>query len=276
MHHDEIVRVVAGLRPHRLKFRYFKDRYALMLLWYMLPAPRSIPVLRKSRVGRILSKPILKSLCGRLGGGLISRADLESVQPEHEVRYDLSIGHWGSDDPRRRGSQTSRPGCNLVLQLNLKRGIGRACRELLGNWDDGAHPHAFGRFTLAWARIDIDRPAREALIEEIQSDWTEPASVRAALLPHSRLWDEAVLAAAIRLLREDLNIHRIYYHTLESGKRFKGLGSTWCAPPRSVYTTLPQRFCFDLTRCPPNLLQTSRRCRKILRRHAVPWFVLRV
>lgn len=275
MHREEIDRIAESLPPLSRRFPYFKDRYALLLLSYAVPRPRSIRALKRTTLGKLLNKPILTDLCGRLGGGRLSRDDLRSLQPDSAESYDLTIGHWGDDDPGRRWAQMSRPGWNLVLQLNLEQGLGEVCRELLGHDDDGVHPHARGRFTLAWTRMDIDLAAREALIEEVQSDWTDECS-RAVLRPHSDFWDEAMLAAAIRLLHDDLGVHRIYYHTIESGNRFKGFSTAWGAPPRSVYTTLPKRFCFERTTRGPTLLRTHRRCRKTLRRHPVPWFVLQV
>lgn len=62
-----------------------------------------------------------------------------------------------------------------------------------------------------------------------------------------------MLAAAIKVLREDLNIKRIFYHSFESGNILKGFEGDWL-PPRSLYTQLPKRFCFQPTNEAPAML----------------------
>ena len=136
------------------------------------------------------------------------------------------------------------------------------------------HPVSQGKDrTLAWSRIDIDLARDEALIEEIQTDWIREALkarrraekycgsillygdrvisdkvkkyVDVVLAPHIKVWDEAMLAATIWFLREEIGISRIYYHTHESGAALKRIN--YCKPPRSLYTKLPKRFCFKET-----------------------------
>jgi len=113
----------------------------------------------------------------------------------------------------------------------------------------------------------------EALIEEIQTDWIRYAlfarrralnaseSIRiygtwmhrdrviryvdSILRRHEQTWDEAMLAATICFLREELGIGTIYYHTHESGARLKRIRNR--LPPRSIYSRLPKRFCFAET-----------------------------
>jgi hypothetical protein len=75
-----------------------------------------------------------------------------------------------------------------------------------------------------------------------------------------------------------LGLHRIYYHTWESGNRLKYLeDKSWGQPPRSLYTALPKRFCFDTTHEAPGFLLKGRATRSKkgpLRRREVPFYVL--
>jgi hypothetical protein len=72
------------------------------------------------------------------------------------------------------------------------------------------------------------------------------------LKPFTASWDEAILCAAIRFIRAELGIRKIFYHTFESGKRIKSICGS---PPRSLYTTLPKKFCFRRTRQCPEFLR---------------------
>ncbi len=157
----------------------------------------------------------------------------------------------------------------------------------------GGHPVARNRNTLAWARIDLDLQRGEALIEEIQSDWIREARTVATraerslhpcsqcnkkhafsrwdlhgsaeqvcryvgnhVEPHARDWQEAMLLAAIWLIREPLGIRQIFYHTWESGTVLKNMNVNW-APPKSLYTELPKRFCFQAVKHAPTFLQRN-------------------
>ena len=73
------------------------------------------------------------------------------------------------------------------------------------------------------------------------------------LANHRRLWDEAVLAASLWLLREHLGIRRIFMHTLEGGCALKRMAG--CPPPRSLYENLPRAFCFERVQGVPRFLQ---------------------
>ena len=142
--------------------------------------------------------------------------------------------------------------------------------------------------TVAWARLDFDLETGEALIEELQSDllrdlksyadkaylaekegsatfdiyraefdtkrviriWEDDFSAERA---H---WQEAVLSAAIRFLVSEIGMRKIYYHTEDTGSYLKRITGT--RPPRSLYTALPKRFCFDETDEVPQLLAGER------------------
>ncbi|MGE0233279.1 MAG: hypothetical protein AB7O39_04515 [Flavobacteriaceae bacterium] len=152
----------------------------------------------------------------------------------------------------------------------------------------GMHPICrSGRNTLAWARIDLDLEKGEALIEEIQSDWIRLAAAtrrwneprceddwrhryfetddgqrvlrrnaeryfRDVLEPHTRIWPEAMLSAAIWFLTHEIGIRTIWYHDEETGAKLKNIA--YRKPPRSLYTDLPRRFCFAKTSEVPSFL----------------------
>jgi hypothetical protein len=158
-----------------------------------------------------------------------------------------------------------------------------------------------GRHTLAWSRIDLELDSGEALIEEIQSDWVKLAvrkrealtaiaadgaeqarwARRAAkdlecspqelcryldrvLRCHMQMWSEAMLAATIWFLREELGLRTIFYHTHATGARLTGI--RYDHPPKSLYSTLPRQFLFEETSQVPVLLRRSKnkRVRRLL------------
>jgi hypothetical protein len=172
----------------------------------------------------------------------------------------------------------------VVLQLNFGRAHNAAYQKLLrperALFSCSCHPIHERHLTMSWARIDIEESAGEAIIEEVQNDWlrealeaardvrktgelgwpldtcaeTSPeeflAYVDSVLAPHIAHWAEATLTAAIQWLVEQRGIRRIFYNTWETGNRLKGISSVW-GPPRSLYSSLPRRFCFQEVRGAP-------------------------
>lgn len=167
--------------------------------------------------------------------------------------------------------------------------------------------------TLAWARIDMDFDQNEALIEEIQTDWIrfavrakavvemvenggisrhqavpnyvrclrcEPKAliryVSEILKPHIAVWDEAMLAASIWFLKEEIGIGNIFYHTYDSGARFKRISGQ--KPPKSLYTVLPRKFCFKETNAAPQFLahKKNKYIRKLLQHKQTRFFILEI
>ena len=204
--------------------------------------------------------------------------------------------------------QTSRPGQSLVVQLNFPTLHDRAYRRLVAPeaaspFVSSAHPaRAEEPFTLAWARLDADPRSPEVLIEEVQSDWVKRARrvaeracewlaagnpshhrfdseldttapellsyVNRVLSPYARVWEDAVLMAAIEFAYAELGARRVYFHTFEGGRIMKQLGG-WL-PPRSLYTDLPERFGFTKTRVPPRAFRKDPRVEK----ERVEWYEL--
>ncbi|MCB0346675.1 MAG: hypothetical protein KDD66_16285 [Bdellovibrionales bacterium] len=180
------------------------------------------------------------------------------------------------------------------------------------------HPHSALRNTLAWARLDIDLKNSEALIEEIQTDWlryarwtraylhrTKPKNPRGktiaekfpsrgfsrglncclsqldryvdfALGPYQKTWDEAMMLATIWYLREEVGISRIFYHTFEAGCRVKRIEGR--LPPRSIYSRLPKRFCFEETSVGPACVTNYPEgyMKHVLRAGLARWYLLKL
>ena len=284
--------IIAILPSGRTLYHYYPDRFAVVLLGYALGDGCRVADLKRSRFARLLQRPAIKKLIARRGDGRLTQDDLAGLWPAECQTYALALDIWGEDDNDRSWKQTTRNGVNLVLQLNFT-GLHDAGLDKLVSDAGGAvfnyagHPVCLAdRHTLAWARLDIDLASGTALIEEIQSDWVRNAlsalaaghdetagshcvlyngeTVRRAdlndyiathLSAHVRLWPEAMLNAAVQFLIEEAGIGSIWYHSAESGHRLKKV--TWRAPPRSLYSDLPRRFCFEKTPHPPGFITSQ-------------------
>jgi len=313
----EVREIVQCLPKGKTPFHYYKDRYALWLLSQYVGNGKKVREVKSSTYGRLLQKPILRGALGQCASGTITADNVLSASGLRQEAYHLGLGAWGGRTNRRnRYYQTSRPGKNIVLQLNFTSKH-NALHDRVFNPTSAGHPlecryHPIAtrkQRTMAWSRCDVDLRNGEALIEEIQNDWLryaewEPGYVRRmsatrranyfkrfyredvrridmrryfveALRPHRAIWDEAMLTATLWFLREELGIHRIYYNTWDTGCRFKGISRDY-APPRSLYTNLPRRFCFEETPEPPTFLQRywARRLRTHPDRNTFRWFRL--
>ncbi|MEL7538170.1 MAG: hypothetical protein AAFZ58_00115 [Pseudomonadota bacterium] len=287
MKNKDVLEIIECLPNERTLFYYFKDRYALEMLRLAINESATVGALRRSPIAALLDKPIVKATVR--GDGLVIAEALRHVyRQEHEI-YRLTLDAWGSGSCI--GDQTSRPGRNLVLQLNFSNKHDTAYKELItcegiSPFMSYAHPVALdGLNTLAWSRLDIDLATGEALIEEIQSDWLRFAAhafqcsrnwrrafryggvglsvrnlqtyVRDVLAPHQSIWDEAMLMATIWFLRYELGVRTIYFHTHASGAALKRIEGR--LPPRSIYEALPKRFCFQKSDAKPSFLHVKSR-----------------
>ena len=295
----QVTEIIECLPKGRTKFHYFRDRYALDLLRWFVGRGKTVAEVKRSRYARLLAKPRVRALCARLPDGRVTPEHLLNAWAPRPLVFLLTLGRWGSRGHAwRTWYQVSRPGENLVLQLNFSGMHNRRYERLMRSTIEWWEGHPFlctyhpvnddGRLTLAWARLDVDLDGGEALVEEIQNDWIREAFAcwrsiderplaryrREVLAPYVRVWDEAMLAATLWFLREELGVRRIFYHTFESGNRLKHISGR--RPPRSLYTELPRRFCFEETADMPRLLACTRhrRLRKELRRGTLRWFLL--
>ncbi|MEM7426770.1 MAG: hypothetical protein AAF441_11800 [Pseudomonadota bacterium] len=308
MKSEDVSEIIECLPKGRTLFSYHKDRYAVQLLEYAVAEEKPIAQIRSGRFGKLLDRPLVKNLIATCGSGVITRNDLDLAWSSDTRAYLLTLGRWGpekNEDWEQYWYQTSRPGQNLVLQLNFSNAHNDAFQRILQSesttlFNSTAHPvRLMDGPTLAWARLDVDLDRGEALIEELQSDWiwnSRAARQRALRLlketpgkrhdvrivlghtsmeaaavcryydhivaPHAAQWDQAMLSATIWFLVEELGLRRIYLHDHMSGCKLKGIGRE--RPPRSLYTKLPNRFCFEKTADAPDLLrdQPSRRFKK--------------
>jgi hypothetical protein len=290
---------------------YFEDRYALLLLAWAAGRERSVRRLRASPLSPLLSKPAVRRAIASAGDATLRAETLRARRAERFQIYRLGFGQWGSADARcwqPTYHQTTRPGLNLVLQLNFTREHNRAYYALIQPGTDhpyacSSHPIADKQLTMAWVRIDLELDAGEALIEEVQSDWIKYALwaksaleqhvsnleagsytgvhpslvlayVDSVLAPHAETWAEAALSAAIELLRGALGIRRIFFNSFETGCFLKGLKEG--RPPRWIYSTLPRKFCFRRTFERPRALSRCKdpRVRDKLGRQWLEWFLL--
>lgn len=296
---NEVLQILKG---DRTLYFYYRDRYAVMLLQeYVGENGKTIEEVRKSPFGKLLNKPFVKEVIAYAGGGLLTADLFEHAWANTIMPFVLTLDKWGESDGGR-WQQTSRKGYNLVLQMNFANDHGQRYQRLVKPNDNGVFAN-FGhpvvddgsRDTLAWARIDVDFDTNEALIEEIQSDWVREVKeayiegyyewdcdttkdrfkvyLEEVLDPYKRVWDEAMLAAAISFIRKELGIERIYYHDYATGIALKGL--TYSYPPRSLYTTLPKKFAFKSTRDCPEFLARTKTTKRYLKKVEEPkWFVL--
>lgn len=204
MKREEIQEIMDCLPKGRTKFYYFRDRYALMLLSYIIKGGKFVGEIKHGPYGRLIQKPIVQEVIKKTGNGLLTPKALDSVWPDTYHCYLLTLGMWGGHfSGSRFYNQTSRPGWNLVLQLNFAGRHNQAYHRLLKPGEKQPfhcrdHPVAVGgRHTLAWARIDLDWDMDEALIEEVQTDWIRRA-----------IWSQKYLTAYER--SADSNRHRHY------------------------------------------------------------------
>ena len=312
MNTEELNEILECLVGERTLFHYYPDRYAVYLLARHLrgQGDSSIRDLRSGNHAKLLNRPILQNLIKRLGDGRLSSDDLNALWPNDSNAYVLTLGTWGQKN-QYRWAQTSRPGSNLVLQLNLSeqwaQKIQRVLDEKINEYIGMFHPLSKKRgATLAWARIDLDMRSGVSLIEEIQSDlikelenmiiWAKYAinrdettvelwrrnrttcsktllEVAEGLLDEIKtIWHEAMLTAAIWFLFEELGMKQVYFHSFDTGCVLKNLRRY--KPPKSLYTQVPNKFCFEQTTHGPEFVMNDKHARRRLKKAKDPsWFV---
>ena len=287
--------VMECLPSGRTLFRYSKDDYAFLLLRMLGGREPCIHKLRQTPARKLLEKPVVKPFLAACAGGTLAPDALPENRFSSEERcYRLSLDRWGGSNRYWRRDQVSRKGTSLVLQMNLNRTQTEKLRATYTSDDSDpfenyCHPARSGDFpTLAWARLDFDLETGEALIEELQTDllrdlqWIAEKAYAAkrdgaksfdrwgTKFDTARLlrcwetdfsaerahWQEAMLSAALRFLVFEIGIRCIYYHTEATGAFLKNIRGT--KPPRSLYTELPKRFCFDETEEAPQLLTAEK------------------
>lgn len=296
---DEVIECLEG---ERTLYSYYQDAYASYLLRRAMASKDKVEInaLRNSHWAALLNRPLLKSVLAECGGGYLHEQQLMHLGLEDAEPFVLTVGTWGCAEDFL-WCQVSRPGRNLVLQLNLSRRWQSMFESLLGcsanDFFGYSHPLSEKRaMTLAWSRIDWDFDSNEILIEELQSDlvrhvsrmkryaqlalkfndthfkfWNYKIHTENFLVFADRflerfksMWHEAMLAATLEFSFEELGAAEVYYHTFETGRILKNIDCH--KPPKSLYTALPKKFCFQETPQAPEFLQRDKKIKRKLRK----------
>ncbi len=113
---------------------------------------RSAPGERARHLGR----PAVKAIIAAKGDGVLTAADLEAAWPQRWQTYRLTLGRWGSASRRDAAYlQTSRPGWNLVLQMNFSKEHDAPFRRYVRDHRD--RPFEFGGHPIAGRRGRLPR-----------------------------------------------------------------------------------------------------------------------
>ena len=311
--------------PGELAYPYFKGREAAWVLHQRLKKDVQIARLRRGPLGALVTRPGIRETVTECGDGRLTaerllpladplrlfemKGQLPTGRPA-EAAFDalcaaeilpfiVTFDSWlneGDDD--LQWNQTSRRGCNLVVQVNFPDSYAEEFRALFGsheraNLEYWSHPvRRDGPITMSWARLDMDPDGEEVLIEEIQSDWLRAVSrnkhhlkrhrtksdraliekfIEITAARFGKVWAEATMLAALAVARNLLRARRIWLHQPHSGAKLKRI--TDRLPPRSIYTDLPRRFCFEPTHRAPEILYRARsQAVHRLRRQHLPVF----
>ncbi len=309
MDNKELCEIIECLPRGRTVFHYFKDRFALLLLRHLIGAGTSVADLKASRYAPLLERRPVKALLAACGDGWIDPRLVDLVWADDAQAFVLTLSHWDgrrsrwSQTSRRGLNLVLQLNFSSMHDRRYRRQVQPCHSAMLNGY---GHPvmregrRELFRETLAWARIDADLGYGEALVEEVQSDWVRQAAallhharaclsegrgrvgwygvqgearavvdyVEYVLAPYQAIWAEAMLAVAIDFIHRELGIDTIYYHEFETGCRLKNIQGR--RPPRSLYTTLPRRFCFQATERAPEFLLADKTFRRKYRKVATP------
>lgn len=265
----------------------------------------SIAELKKTKFNRFLHKPAVAKALSYCGNGYINRDDLPLFSSPTPITFNLSLAKWGEADRGWDQTSRNQCNLVLQINFDRKhdRQYQQYIKpsDRYGPFEYWGHPVRQGdRNTLSWVRMDVDFDTGEALIEEVQNDWLREARemlayinkrrrkqpklkpndvyhdidgsydevshyVKNVLSPYQKIWAEVSMLAALRFISDDLGLFRVYYHTLDTGKKLKAVPSS---PPKSLYSALPKQFGFEITDAPPMLLANhgfSKRCIKAIK-----------
>ena len=216
--------IIECLPAGRTVFHYGKHGYAPMLLSYLIGSKTPISKLRHSVYSKLIQTPLMKQVLATSGNGVLEHAQISNAYWQNTLPFVLTL------DVFHGAMQTSRPGVNLVLQLNFSSQHDRAFVNLAKPGKEPImrseyHPvmmpgqRELFRETLAWSRIDLDFANNEALIEEIQSDWVREAARLMRWLRHCRRCNRSLpksfaLAGALDHIEEYLDSVLAPYATI--------------------------------------------------------------
>ncbi|HAA10745.1 MAG TPA: hypothetical protein DCE41_03230 [Cytophagales bacterium] len=274
---DEVLAVLGtGAKP----WNYYQDQFIMHHLARLVKEePMTVKRFKQSRYSGWLRKQILQEFLAKQLQGLITTESILMSPQVPQLFLTYSLGKWGGMGVLNRSHfQTTRVGFNLVLQVNLCKGLVNTFKRYVSKKAEmpkfWGHPVSDVHATLGWVRLDFDLGTDSILIEEIQSDLVrqlpkmmqrmkprnpkgdETVSngirkfLRREFEPYNRMWSEALLACALQFIDQELGFRQVYMHTWESGCVLKGISQRH-GPPRSLYTQLPKKFGFVKQDKPP-------------------------
>lgn len=305
MKQRQVEELIECLTNDREVFFYHKDRYANLLLKVVLKYENDISNIKQSVFGKLLNVRNIKEDLAHCGIGSVQADDITFDWKAECFPFTVTYSQWGSERYRSQTSRSGLSLVIQLNFSNLHNYEYRKLYKPTANgvFNYCGHPVLFEndghakRETLAWARVDLDFSSNEALIEEIQTDWLRLArremmrigrmekklgqEVRARdsdavakrakqylteiLKPYEKIWAEAMLACTLNVLLNEIGINQIFYHTHICGRIIKDIPGR--SPPRSLYTALPRRFCFQQSKYGPSFIEETRRFKKIRRRY---------
>ncbi|MCW8876103.1 MAG: hypothetical protein OQJ89_10520 [Kangiellaceae bacterium] len=311
MNNRTLREVIECLTEGRKLVQYSEDAYAFYLLdKYCESNPgATVSQVKQSAFSKLMEKPEIKSIIAKSGKGKLSGDMFRHYYTLEPQEFVITLSSWGCKEDYR-WDQTSRPGVNLVMQLNLTNQHDEILRDLKINGEEFkfySHPIHDSKSSLSWARIDFDFDSGEALIEELQTDWIRRAAKHNHLARKHQLqgcstyfvygdefnvvemlqytgellnkyqksWMEVTLFYAIELIKEEIGIGNIFYHSYETGAVVKNISGT--LPPRSLYTQLPKKFCFTQCKEGPGFIMEDRKAKRRLKKAKnASWFKLAI
>jgi len=303
--------VLVCLDDGRRLIHYYKDKYALFLLNSAMSDKNQLKLseIKTSHLAKLLRKQRVKQITSRCGDGVLTKQHLDEFYVEDFESYVVTLSEWGCPQDYS-WAQTSRPGKNLVVQLNFTGKHDQFMNELKIDADlfkYGCHPVHKTKSSVAWSRIDFDFETGEALIEEIQNDWLREVAcqlkisrksiskgehhyqyygqkhnaeqmlkyAKDTLNRYSKTWSEVMLYATIEFIKNELGISKIYYHTTGTAKVLKNLQYSF--PPISLYTDLPKKFCFSQVDDTPEFIAKEKKVkRRVKKINQTKWFYLEI
>ena len=91
---NEIHDIMDCLPKGRTKFYYFKDRYALMLLAYVVGNGRRIREIKSSRFGRLVQKPIVEKIIENSGVNPDIRVNKLTDDQIAKLKREIEVLNW--------------------------------------------------------------------------------------------------------------------------------------------------------------------------------------
>ncbi|MFP6581127.1 MAG: hypothetical protein VCD00_01080 [Candidatus Hydrogenedentota bacterium] len=200
---------------------------------------------------------------------------------EHNARYRELLNVKGRSPFTYMGHPNDSRGRNTMAWARMDIDLARGevlIEEIQNDWLRNSRQHLewLNQCTNRgekWSTIKRRYPFNWPMYEGVRSTRALLTYLEHCVSPYERIWDEAMLYATIWFLQSELGIHRIFYNTLETGCRMKGIDLDF-APPRSIYSSLPKRFCFEQTEeYPENIDYRVARAKKKFRK-PMRWYLL--